>query len=49
MIDGMLLGSNMNNKFIPEGLETEFVAHDPRHDIAMDVMRMQVLTRAIVL
>ncbi len=50
MIDGMLLGSSdMNNKFIPKGLESEFIAHDPRHDIAMDVMRMQVLTRAILL
>lgn len=49
-IEGMLMGTtDVDNKFIPEGLESDFVAHDPRHDIAMDVMRMQVLTRAIIL
>lgn len=46
-IDGLAYGEGISNKFVPEGLDELFVAHDPRHDIAMDVMRMQVLVRAI--
>jgi hypothetical protein len=49
MIDGMLIGSNMSNKFVPEELKMLFVEHDPRHDISMDVMRMQTLQRSILL
>ena len=47
MIEGMSYGSGIKNNFIPEGLEDHFVSHDPRHDIAMDVMRIQALARAI--
>tara|TARA_R110000765_G_scaffold51064_5_gene103410 strand:- start:4000 stop:4599 length:600 start_codon:yes stop_codon:yes gene_type:complete len=47
MIDGMSWGIELNNRFIPEGLEKQFVAHDPRHDIVMDVMRMQTLAQAL--
>lgn len=46
-IDGMAYGSGLNNKFIPEGLEDKFIAHDASHDIAMDVMRLQMLAQAI--
>lgn len=46
-IDALAWGHNLNNSFIPEGLEEHFVAHDPKHDIAMDVMRMQTLVKAI--
>lgn len=47
-IEGMAFGATeMDNKFIPEGLETKFVAHDPRHDIVMDVMRMQTIAKAL--
>lgn len=47
MIEGMSYGSGISNKFIPEGLEPHFIAHDPNHDIAMDVMRLQTLAQAI--
>ncbi len=46
-IDGMSWGANLDNKFIPDGLKEKFIAHDPRHDIVMDVMRMQTLAQAI--
>ena len=48
-IDGMLLGSDEDNKFIPPGLKDRFVHHHPSHDVVMDVMRMQALHRAILL
>ena len=47
MIDGMAWGSNLSNGFVPEGLEEQFVAHDPQHDIVMDVMRLQTLAIAL--
>lgn len=47
LIDGMAWGTDIRNGFIPEGLNEKFVAHDPRHDIAMDVMRIQSLIREI--
>lgn len=47
LLEGMMWGSGMENKFIPEGLEEKFIAHDPRHDIAMDVMRIQTVVQAI--
>lgn len=47
MIEGMSFGFDLDNGFIPTGLENNFVKHDPRHDIVMDVMRMQVLAQAI--
>jgi hypothetical protein len=46
-IDGLAYGSKLNNKFIPEGLQSKFVEHDPCHDIVMDVMRMQTLIQAV--
>lgn len=46
-IDGLAYGSKLSNKFIPEGLQLKFVAHDPCHDITMDVMRMQTLVQAV--
>lgn len=47
IIDGMAWGSDVKNSFIPDELQPLFVAHDPAHDIAMDVMRMQFLSRAL--
>jgi hypothetical protein len=47
MIEGMSFGIKLKNNFIPEGLEDKFVAHDARHDIVMDVMRMQTLAQAL--
>lgn len=47
-IDGLAYGTKLSNKFIPEGLASKFIPHDPRHDIVMDVMRMQTLVKTIV-
>lgn len=47
-IDGMTWGQNIKDSFVPEGLEEKFVAHDPRHDIVMDVMRLQYLSRILI-
>ena len=46
-IEGLSFDSGLKNNFIPEGLDEHFVAHDPRHDIAMDVMRMQTVIQAV--
>lgn len=46
-IDGLAYGADIKNTFIVPGLENKFIAHDPRHDIAMDVMRMQYLVRLL--
>ena len=47
-IEGMSFGMNLENGFMPGDLKDKFVKHDPRHDIAMDVMRMQLLAQAIL-
>jgi len=47
-IDGMTWGQNIRDNFIVEGLEKQFIAHDPAHDIAMDVMRLQFLSRLLI-
>lgn len=46
-IEGLSYGITLDTGFIPEGLEDKFVKHDPCHDIAMDVMRMQALIQAV--
>lgn len=46
-IEGLSYGVELDPGFIPEGLEGYFVKHDPCHDIAMDVMRMQALVQAV--
>ena len=46
LIEGLSWGSDLRNNFIPEGC-TGFIAHDPKHDIALDVMRLQILVQAI--
>ena len=47
MIEGMSFGMDLKNDFMPGDLEKKFVKHDPCHDIAIDVMRMQLLAQAI--
>jgi len=47
MIDGLAFGADIKNSFTVPGLEEKFVAHDPRHDVAMDIMRMQYLVRLL--
>jgi hypothetical protein len=46
-LDGMLFGSKISNKFVPKEIENKFVSHDSRHDIAMDVYRMQYIVRVL--
>ena len=46
MIEGMSFGMNLNNGFTPSDLVSKFVKHNPCHDVAMDVMRMQLLVQA---
>lgn len=48
MIEGMSFGMVLDNGFTPSDLASKFVKHDPRHDVAMDVMRMQLLAQAIL-
>jgi len=48
MIDGLAFGSGLNNTFMVPDLEDSFVHHDPIHDIAMDVMRMQYVVRKLL-
>lgn len=48
-IEGLSHGVELSNNFIPEDLAASFIKHDPRHDIAMDVIRMQTLIRALTL
>lgn len=47
LIEGMSFGSGLSNKYIPDDLEDQFVAHDPKHDVAMDLMRIQTLAQAL--
>ena len=48
MIEGMSFGMDLKNSFMPGSLKDKAVKHDPRHDIALDVMRMQMLAQAIL-
>jgi hypothetical protein len=48
MIEGMSFGMKLDNGFTPGELTSKFVKHDPRHDVAMDIMRMQLLAQAIL-
>jgi hypothetical protein len=45
--DGLTYGHNIKDSFIPEGLESKFEAHNPAHDVVMDVMRFQYLVQLI--
>jgi hypothetical protein len=46
-LDGLLYGSNTRNSYIPDGCKEKFIAHDARHDVVMDVMRMQTIIEAL--
>lgn len=46
LIEGLSWGIGLKNNFIPGGCE-DFIHHNPIHDIAIDVMRIQALVRAI--
>lgn len=46
-IMGLTYEMNIRDDFMPAGVtEDEFVKHDPRHDIAIDVMRLQNILHA---
>lgn len=47
-IDGMSYGSDLSNGFTPPELEDKTIdKHDPRVDIALDILRIQALAQAI--
>lgn len=48
-LDGLLYGFSMSNKFIPKECSNydEAMLHDPRYDIALDIMRMQSVIREL--
>jgi len=46
-IEGATVGCDVNNSFDPPGCEG-FIHHDPIHDIAKDVMRMQYLVSSLL-
>jgi hypothetical protein len=48
MIEGMAFGMEIDNGFEIKEVGDKFVKHDPRHDIALDVLRMQTLARLIL-
>lgn len=48
MIEGMSFGMDLENGFMPGGFENQFIKHDPCHDVAMDILRMQMLAQAIL-
>lgn len=48
MIEGMSFGMKLDNGFTPSEIENQFIKHDPCHDVAMDIMRMQLLAQAIL-
>lgn len=46
-IDGLSWGTGLKNSFMPPNCEDKFIHHDPRHDITLDVMRLQTLVQAL--
>jgi hypothetical protein len=48
MIEGMAFGMDIDNGFMINEYKDKFVKHDPRHDIVMDVLRMQMIAKNIL-
>jgi len=46
-IDALLYGTKLDNKFTPPGVSEDIAKHDPRVDIALDVLRIQFLIREL--
>ena len=42
-IMGLTYTAGIKDNFIPAEAEHKYVEHDPRHDVVLDVMRMQTL------
>lgn len=48
-IEGMtLFNTSIKNGFMVPGLEDKFIPHDAKHDVTMDVMRLQFLMREML-
>jgi hypothetical protein len=43
LIMGLTYGHNIKDNFIPPMAENKYVKHDPRHDVVLDVARLQTL------
>lgn len=46
-IMGLTYGHDIKDNFIPPGVDGLYVKHDPRHDISLDIMRIQTILSAI--
>jgi hypothetical protein len=46
-LDGLLWNTGIKNTFIVEECKDEFIPHNPKHDIAMDVMRIQKVVQEL--
>jgi hypothetical protein len=46
-IMGLTYGNNIKDSFIPPDAENKYVKHDPRHDVVLDVMRLQILLHTL--
>ena len=42
-IMGLTYGTDIRDSFIPPDCENKYVKHDPRHDVVLDVMRLQTI------
>lgn len=42
-IMGLTYGTDIKDSFIPPDCENKYVKHDPRHDVVLDVMRLQTI------
>lgn len=42
-LDGLTYGSGIKDTFIPPEAEGKYVKHDPRHDVVLDVLRIQTI------
>lgn len=47
LIEGMLWGTKYSNDFIPDDITEIFVKHDPIHDVAMDIYRIQTVSNIL--
>lgn len=43
LIMGLVYGTDIKDTFIPPDAVNKYVKHDPRHDVVLDVMRLQTL------
>ena len=44
-LDGLLFNTGIKNNFMPDNLDIPFKHHDPQHDVALDVIRMQTVIK----